>query len=294
MSINFRLLSLPFLVSVFLISCSKSEPVVTSDYITEVFEYVYAPGQQSVIAKKADISKFIGEPSVDKGCLHLGGFGGYVVAGFDHDVKNVEGMDFQVFAMKGAWPQPGVVYVMSDTNKDGKPNDTWYELKGNQYKKSIRNYWVRYYRSEDDSTNVTWLDSKGARGELVSGLGDKYTAGWWWASSKADSITFTGTRLPDAFDVDANGSWTVPADRFTWGYVKNLFGKDYDAVLGANSFDIDNAVADDGTPAELTSIRFIKVQTSVFQRAGWMNEISTEVMGAMDLNTKVKTPTPAQ
>jgi hypothetical protein len=60
------------------------------------------------------------------------------------------------------------------------------------------------------------------------------------------------------------------------------------------SFDIDNAVAADGTPAELTSIRFIKVQTSVFQRAGWMNEISTEVMGAKDLNTKVKTTTPAQ
>ncbi|HEY5509000.1 MAG TPA: hypothetical protein VIK29_10030 [Paludibacter sp.] len=265
-----------------------------SDYITEVFEYVYAPGQQSAIAKKTDISKFIGEPSVDKGCLHLGGFGGYVVAGFDHDVKNVEGADFEVFAMKGAWPQPGVVYVMSDTNKDGLPNDEWCELKGNQYKKSIRNYWVRYYRSEDDSTNVTWLDSKGSRGELVSGLGDKYTAGWWWASSRADSITFTGTRLPDAFDVDANGSWTVPAGRFAWGYAKNVFGTDYDEVLGANSFDLDNAVAADGTPVELTSIRFIKIQTSVFQRAGWMNEISTEVMGAKDLNTKVKTPTPAQ
>ena len=272
-----------FLIFSGLVSCSSSSEVVTSAYISEVFDYVYGPGQQASLAKKADIANFIGEPSIDKGYLHLGGFGGYVIAGFDHDVVNGDDDDFEIFAMKGAWPEPGVVYVMSDTNADGKPNETWYELKGNQYKKSIRNYWVRYYRAEDDSTNVTWLDSKGNRGELVPGFGSKYSASWWWPATKTDSITFAGTRLPDAFDKDANGSWTVPVDRFTQGYAKNVFGKDYDSVQGANSFDISNAVDSLGVPVDLPHIRFIKVQTAVFQQAGWMNEVSTEVMGAKDL-----------
>ena len=275
-------LSLLLILSVFMVSCSRYEPA-SSAYITKVYDYTYAPGQQALLAKKADVTNFIGVPSVDKGCLHLGGFGGYVIAGFDHNVENGEDADFEIYSLKGAWPEPGVVYVMSDTNGDGKPNDTWYELKGNQYKNSKRNYWVTYYRNEDDSTNIAWLDSQGNRGELVSGMGSNYTSAWWWPSTKNDSITFTGTRLPDAFDKDANGVWTVPATRFTRGYAKNVTGTDYDPVLGANSFDISNAVDSLGHSVDLPNIRFIKVQTGVFQRAGWMNEVSTEVLGARDL-----------
>jgi len=33
----------------------------------------------------------------------------------------------------------------------------------------------------------------------------------------------------------------------------------------------------------LPHIRFIKIQTAVFQQAGWLNEVSTEVRGAKDL-----------
>ena len=39
-----------------------------------------------------------------------------------------------------------------------------------------------------------------------------------------------------------------------------------------------------GNAVKLTSIRFIKVQTGIFQQAGWLNEISTEVYGAADLS----------
>jgi hypothetical protein len=275
-------LSLLLIFSYFMVSCSRYEPEASA-YVSKVFDYVYSPGQQASLVKKTDVTNFIGEPSVDKGCLHLGGFGGYVIAGFDHNVENGDDFDFEVFSMKGAWPEPGVVYVMSDTNGDGKPNDTWYELKGNQYKNSKRNYWVRYYRAEDDASNITWLDSQGNRGALVSGLGSKYTAGWWWSATKNDSITLSGTRLPDAFDRDSNGYWSVPASRFTKGYAKNVTGTDYNPTLGANSFDISDAVDSLGHSVELPNIRFIKVQTGVFQRAGWMNEVSTEVMGARDL-----------
>ena len=38
-----------------------------------------------------------------------------------------------------------------------------------------------------------------------------------------------------------------------------------------------------GNAIKLPSIRFIKIQTAVFQQAGWLNEVSTEVRGAKDL-----------
>jgi len=269
-----------------LVSCGDKTPGKSSAYITTVYQYVYAPGQHSMWANKEDISNFIGEPTDSKNFVYLGGFGGYIVAGFDHNVTNGDGFDFEVIALKGASPEPGIVYVMSDTNGDGLPNDTWYELKGNQFANSKRHYWVRYYKAASSNSNITWKDSEGSKGELKSGYGLTYSAGWWWPATTTDSITFNGTRLPDSYVNTSTSStqlWTVPATLFTWGYVKNLTGTDYDSALGANKFDIANAVDSLGNSVNLPHIRFIKIQTAVFQQAGWLNEVSTEVRGAKDL-----------
>ncbi len=283
----FRIKLFVFLMIIALTSCSWfQEPVKSSAYITQVFDYVYAPGQHALLAKKTDSSNFIGEPTSDKGFLYLGGFGGYVVAGFDHNVTNGDSFDFEVFALKSASPEPGIVYVMSDTNGNGLPDETWYELKGNQFSNSIRNYWVRYNKAVSDSTNITWKDSEGKSGELKSGYGSKYSAKWWWHATTNDSITFYGTRLPDSYlntSTTSTQNWVVPQTLFTWGYAKNLYGTDYDSDLGANKFDISNAVDSMGKAVNLPHIRFIKIQTAVFQQAGWLNEVSTEVRGAKDL-----------
>ncbi|MDR3651451.1 MAG: hypothetical protein P4L34_00610 [Paludibacter sp.] len=285
-SISFRKFSLFIFISILIVSCKNSEPKVSSAYISKIFGYVYGPGQHALLAKPSDISNFIGEPTNDKGWLYLGGFGGYVIAGFDHNVINGNGFDFEVIALKGASPEPGIVYVMPDTNGDGLPNDTWYELKGNQFANSKRHYWVRYYKAVSDSANITWKDSESNKGQLISGYGSNYSSAWWWPATTTDSITFYGTRLPDAYDnlsTPATQYWAVPADRFTWGYAKNLDGTDYDSTLGANKFDISNAVDSLGNAVNLPNIRFIKIQTAVFQQAGWLNEVSTEVRGARDL-----------
>jgi len=288
-SVPFSVAGILVFISVVFISCdgnSPKEPGSSDVYITNVFDYVYAPGQHALLAKPADISNFIGEPKNDRGWLYLGGFGGYVVAGFNHNVMNGEGFDFEVYGLQGASPEPGIVYVMPDTNGDGLPNETWYELKGNQFANSRRNYWVRYYKAAVDSANITWKDSEGNRGELISGFGSGYSSGWWWPSTVVDSITFHGTRLPDSYNDNSSGGtqyWVVPHDRFTWGYAKNLYGTDYDSTVGANKFDISNAVDSLGNPVNLSNIRFIKVQTAVLQQAGWLNEVSTEIRGAKDL-----------
>ncbi|HRR62825.1 MAG TPA: hypothetical protein P5071_03190 [Paludibacteraceae bacterium] len=277
-----KLLFFIFLILV-IVSCEKSDNEVTnSAYITDVFEYQYAPGQHANTVKPADAANFISLPSNIKSCLYLGGWGGYVIAGFDHNVINHEGYDFEVFALAGVSPEPAIVYVMEDKNGDGKPNDIWYELKGNQFENSKRNYWVCYYKAFSDSANITWKDSEGNTGELLAGFGTKYTASWWWKYYENDSITFYGTRLPDAYENNST-QWVVPVDRFTWGYAENNFGIDYDQIVHSNQFDISNAVDSLGNSIDLLHIRFIKIQTGVFQQAGWLNEISSEICGAREL-----------
>jgi len=285
-----RLPGIIMLCSILLFSCKGTEPEEQGEnaaYISEIFDYVYAPGQHAKLAKATDAANFIGEPSNDKGWLYLGGFGGYVVAGFNHNVLNADGNDIEVYALQGTSPEPAVVYVMTDSNGDGEPNETWYELKGNQFENSKRDYWVRYYKAISDSANISWKDKDGNIGELICSFGAENSSAWWWPATTTDSITFTGTRLPDAYDnnsVDGATYWTVPIDRFTRGYAENVFGTDFDTTVGANKLDISNAVDTEGNAVSLVNIRFIKVQSAVFQQAGWTNEVSSEVRGAKDLN----------
>ena len=286
---KYQIFKFSFLISFLLLlnSCKSdsSDPEVQpSPYITQVFEYVYGPGQHASLALPSDTAHFTGEP--DSKWLYLGGFGGYVVAGFGHDITNHDGPDFEVYALQGAMPEPAVVYVMEDSNGDGKPNDTWYELKGNQFENSKRNYWVKYFKAKDGNSNITWEDSEGAHGELISAYGAANSSGWWWSATTTDSITLYGTRLPDSYEnnpVNGTQYWTVPKDRFTWGYAENNYGTDFVSASYSNQLDISNAVDVDGKPVNLTHIRFIKVQTGVFQQAGWTNEVSSEVRGAKEL-----------
>jgi len=274
-------------VALLLVSCTSKneEPETKSAYITKVFDYAYAPGQHAALALPTDIQYFVGDPAKHSGWVYLGGFGGYIVAGFDHNVLNKEGADFEVYALKGSSPEPAIVYVMQDENGDGLPNETWFELKGNQFVNSQRNYKVTYFKPAANS-NIKWRDSNAKRAELVPGFGATNSSAWWWPSTKTDSITFVGTRLPDAYDNNSSNGveyWVVPKDRFTWGYAENLSGSDYDTTIGANKLDISNAVDASGNSINLKNIRFIKVQTAVFQQAGWTNEVSAEVRGAKSL-----------
>ena len=53
-----------------------------------------------------------------------------------------------------------------------------------------------------------------------------------------------------------------------------------------NYFRISDAVNPDGSAANLSHIDFIKVQTGVNAKAGWLGENSTEVFGFTDENNK--------
>jgi hypothetical protein len=49
-----------------------------------------------------------------------------------------------------------------------------------------------------------------------------------------------------------------------------------------NTFKISNAIDFEGNAVELKYIDFVKVQTSVNAKSGWVGEISTEVSGIYD------------
>ena len=289
---KFGLLLAVSLTAVTFNSCGGDEPDKPEDhsmFITDVFEFVYAPGQHARdICSETEMQNFIGPPVRD---THLGGWGGFIIAGFNHNVPNVPGMsDFEIFSA-GIAPEPGVVFVMMDENGDGLPNGTWFELRGSEFEnpKTIRNFELTYFRPKNNSSNVTWRDNQGNEGELRSGHGGANSAHWWWGETEGESITFRGTRLPDSHvnvSTGTNEHWIVPNTIFTWGYAKNNQGTDFSRANNrtSNQFNIENAVDENGNSVHLPHIRFIKIQTGVFQQAGWLNEISTEVQGARSLH----------
>ena len=269
---------------------AKAALMKNSPYITRVFDYLYAPGQHaSLLSANEKGANFIGEPwTNNKSFTSLGGWGGYIVAGFDHAVENTDGPDFCVYTQPSVSSEPGVVYVMEDTNGDGLPNDgEWIEIRGSEYNnpETIHNYKATYFKP-GASGYVTWIDNKGNSGSLIPHYG---SGSWWWAGyGDKGSITLSGERLPDAYENSSKDPnvelWVTRPGLFQFGYAECYYNGDYNAKLKANFFDISSAVDASGLPIHLKKIKFIKVQSSVFQIAGWLNEISTEISGAADIH----------
>lgn len=269
---------------------------------TIVFEYTPAPGQ---FINETKGGGFTGEEAtpelatayaakrMDEGqYVSLGGFGGYIVVGFDHSIDNTGNYDFGIEgnSFKGS-SEPGIVWVMQDENGDGKPNDIWYELRGSETGKeeTLQNYSVTYYRPSEPKKAVKWTDSEGNSGQIdylkAFHPQDYYYPIW----ITADSYTLTGTRLKERnYDKSGNGSYWVQDD-YDWGYVDNFSAIDRltdnentNAAANANYFKISNAIDEKGNPVDLKYIDFIKVQTACNTKSGGLGENSTEVFGFFD------------
>ena len=260
----------------------------------EVYEYLPAPGQfineNYNAVSAADAIAKAKEKLTKKQYVSLGGFGGYIVLGFDHSIDNGTGHDFGVYgnAYDGS-SEPGIVWVMQDENGDGKPNDTWYELKGSETGKAEtrQNYSVTYYRPSAPGMDVQWKDSEGQTG-TIDYIKDMHKQDYYYPTwLETDSYTLYGTCLKARnYDQSGDGSyWVQPA--YDWGYADNYSATDHIANKGkikgkANLFDIDNAIGHDGKTVKLKYIDFVKVQNGVNSKSGWLGELSTEVFGCFD------------
>ena len=228
--------------------------------------------------------------------VSLGGFGGYIVVGFDHSIDNSGDYDLGVLgnSFSGS-SEPGIVWVMQDENGNGLPDDTWYELAGSETGKAgtIQNYEVTYYRPSGASMPVQWTDNQGNSGEvdyLTQFHRQEYYYPLW---IEADSYTLRGTCLaPRNYDASGNGSYWVNAE-YDWGYADNFSpidregeGDNSNTIANTNHFKISNAIDIDGEPISLDFIDFVKVQCGVNAKSGWLGEVSTEVFGFYDYNMK--------
>lgn len=271
--------------------------------VAKVFEYFPAPGQfiNTMPAwndgDNAEKMAAAAEAALTQdGLISLGGFGGYVVMGFDHIILNRPGKSsFRVTGNAfSSWSEPGVIEVSADVNGNGLPDDEWYEIAGSEYNspKTIKNYQITYYKPDEnkvktpdpnntfitDTSYIRWKDNQGNAGFLSRNAfySQPYYPAW-----KGDSITFTGTRLADQIeDLSGTGSYFVNY-AYDYGYADNQANDDEKSAIR-----IEWAVDKDGHPAHLKGINFIRVHTAVRAEAGWLGEVSTDLTGAADLNVK--------
>lgn len=265
----------------------------SKDECNAVFTYLPAPGQ---FINDVRTSGFNGTETtteaanlyalnrLNKGyTVSLGAFGGYIVVGFDHSIDNTGGFDFYIKGnpLKNA-SEPGIVYVMQDENGDGLPNDTWYELKGSDHDEAIKNYSVTYYKPTGAGENIRWTDNLGGSGEIdyLKSFHDQDTYYPLWVTN--ETYTLSGTCLkPKNYDSNGDGSyWILPG--YDWGYVDNYSSVDLSSSM-ANRFRISNAIDENGNSVDLKYIDFIKIQTGVQSKSGWVGEMSTEVTKIYDL-----------
>lgn len=148
-----------------------------SPYTAKVFDFLPAPGQfvndlpkykegdtYEDMVKKAEKS-IAGE---NASMISLGGWGGYVVFGFDHTIVNVAGRrDFRIngnaFGSAGGRPgapfggscEPGIIMVAYDKNKNGIPDeDEWYEIKGSSNFGGEKEPWFQFAVDNKNDTKV--------------------------------------------------------------------------------------------------------------------------------------------
>lgn len=265
-----------------------------------VFEYVPAPGQfvntipeweegdnEASMAQKA-YNYMVPEESM----ISLGGYGGYVVVGFDHTVVNVDGVRdlyiegnaMLVSENEGISEssEPGVVLVAYDINGNNLPDDNeWFEIKGSEYANSIHGYECTYYRPAGDTDDIRWSDNRGNEGYISR---NQFHAQPYWPQWLTDreTLTFKGTRLPDnGTEQNGDGTYYV-LSQFEYGYADNAPNVIKGLWNDDAKIDIDWAVDANGNAVKMPGIDFVKIYTGVNQSNGWIGENSTEVCRIID------------
>ena len=269
----------------------------TGQFTNEIPEYVTGNTESNLIsaAKKS----LVGSNST---MISLGGFGGYVVFGFDHTIPNMNGRDFKILGnafwgndaseTRSGSCEPGIILVAYDKNKNGKPDeDEWYEIAGSEYFKNttVKNYTITYFKPDANKTPVAggefwqadveyikWQDNLGNSGYKTQNTFHNQSYYPLWISDASYSLK--GTKIEDNFYEQSGTKNDWMGKSLDFGYADNAPNNDE-----ASNIDISWAVDKNGNYVKLPGIDFIKVYTAVNQEAGWLGEVSTEVAGAYDL-----------
>ncbi len=275
-----------------------------AQYISEVLEYKPAPGQLINSAPWGTPNSANSLVGGVRGSVCLGAFGGYIVFKFENPVENHPnnpfGVDFTIFGNPlNDWSEPGIVSVMKDENKNGMPDDTWYELAGSDYffSSTIYNYEVTYTNPrETTSADVPWVDNQDNSGLIPAN--NFHTQPYYpltdsFPDISPDYYTLKGTKI--TADVDMSNQIFIKSYRKAFGYVDNQLRGGTPYTLpdnpytpekensGGDAFDIGWAVDENGNYVDLDMVHFVKIHNAVLANAGRLGEIATEITGAIDI-----------
>lgn len=289
-----------FITSILMLVILKSQ----GQFASGVYDYLPAPGQYT----NAD---FIGTPAAanslvgnNRGLVSLGAYGGSITlqfaSGIKNDPNNPYGVDFTVFGnATQTWSEPGIIQVMKDENKNGIPDDTWYEISGSDHywESTTSDYEITYQNSGlKTATNIQWTDNHGINGIIPENSFHRqsyYPQADLFPFVSPDKLILSGTRLNGQIDLSNPG--VVNSWRRAFGYADNtpvlsfsekLPDNPYTSEIegsGGDAIDIDWAVANDGNHVKLDEIHFIRIYTGMNALAGWLGEISTEITGIRDV-----------
>ena len=269
-----------------------------NSFASTVIEYQPAPGQfiNDPLVGTPDVAGAlagkIGTP------VSLGGYGGYIIFGFDEPVKNDPGNPFGIdFIIVGNAienvAEQGIVQVMKDDNKNGLPDDKWYEIKGSDHflHEFRSNYKIRY-ENQGENEDVLWTDNLYSSGRIKRNqfhTQPYYPSPEYFPAANQDSLVFYGSLLPGRVK-EINGQFI--SERSLFGYADNtpFKGLTYPVIpdnpytpqmegCGGDGIDISWAVDDNNNYVDLDQIDFVKIYTGVNREAGWLGEISTEISG---------------
>lgn len=298
--IHFRHICKLIFISILMLFFLKSH----GQFASGVIDYLPAPGQYT----NAD---FIGTPAAaqslvgtNRGMVSLGAFGGSITLQFSSGIKNDPGnpygIDFTIFGNPTpTWSEPGIIQVMKDENKNGLPDDTWYEIAGSDHSwnTTVPNYQVTYQNSGmNTAADIHWVDNQGKSGVIPENSFHRqsyYPKSDLFPKVAADKFTLTGTRLQGQIDLSHPG--VVSSSHRAFGYADNTPVLSFTEPLpdnpytpeiegsGGDAIDIDWAVDQHGNHVKLDEINFVRIYTGMNAVAGWLGEISTEITGIRDV-----------
>ena len=295
------------------------QETTSSAYITKVIEYMPAPGQFVNVMPKyeeGDTPDDMNRKALEaignnkRGMVSLGGYGGYIIVGFDHRIENRPGLrDFRVLgnafegaatAMGGGGYEPGIIQVALDEDKDGKADGgVWYEIAGSAHRDATQESWYETARNAGTDTlfyhgdyeivyhapkeeqsgndNIRWEDNKGNQGHMTRNMYHSQPYYPQWITEQ--EMRFKGSRLPqNGIDESGQGTYYVLYP-FAFGYADNAPN-----TSDGSTIDIDWAVDAEGNEVSLPGIDLIRIYTGVNQQNGWIGECSTEISGIEDLH----------
>lgn len=278
--------------------------VSQAQYIKTVHSYLPAPGQYSnseQIGRPAAGQSIVGKLN---GLVSLGGFGGYIVVGFENSIENDPanpyGVDFTIFGnATSTWSEAGIVQVMRDDNGNKMPDDTWYEIAGSDhfFRSTKTKYQITYQNPGDGLVaDISWSDNLGQLGTMKANSYHQqpyYPMSAYFPEVNTFQLTLSGTLLIG--NIDLSSTTQVLVSHRAFGYAdntkilsltENLPDNPYtDEIEGSGGDAIDISWARDanGKYVELDKIDFIRIYTGMNDIAGWLGEISTEIAGIRDV-----------